>query len=348
MNQKTKLILAMAFFMFLFEAQRMQAAVIFEDNFDSYTWNTDGSRDGDECNGTIGAANPCVSPHLAPGAWSFFRANQSGTTSPIAAVKSLPSAETDHTTRTVNGHAFIAKYGTAEYSGDSRIDKYVATEYPDIWMSLYVKFEPGYADGNFKFVRIQHLDAAGLSDNAFIGFPSGYLSPGGLFDLNANGSNPATATAGKRMAYRCDPQASAYYCTTADGVPNDDTDWHFSCTYPNSCSDPLVSTSWGDGNWHRLKFHIKMNSVLGANDGIFDVWYDETLISTEHDIRWRKSGADAVGWNVFALGGNTTGLPAEKWAAFDDVVIATTEAELDGGGSSDTIAPASPSGLSVR
>jgi len=60
-----------------------------------------------------------------------------------------------------------------------------------------------------------------------------------------------------------------------------------------------------------------------------------------NNIAWRQSGTDVTGWNSVNLGGNTGGNAQEKWVAFDDLVVSTTDIADDytPGGSSDTTPP---------
>ncbi|BDV43066.1 hypothetical protein GURASL_19890 [Geotalea uraniireducens] len=56
-------------------------------------------------------------------------------------------------------------------------------------------------------------------------------------------------------------------------------------------------------------------------------WYDGKLVERRTNVQWLSEGSSSVGWNSFAIGGNSnnTFLPlADQWYAIDDVVISTT------------------------
>lgn len=65
--------------------------------------------------------------------------------------------------------------------------------------------------------------------------------------------------------------------------------------------------------------------------GIARVYIDNTQVMNKTNIEWRESGTNASGWNYISIGGNTPeGTSPEEWQAFDDLIVATTEAEVDG------------------
>lgn len=295
--------------LFLLGAVPIQAEVIVEENFDSYTWNIDAAMKNTECGGSY---SPCGSGgRTAPTGWDGYRANSP--TTGTAYIGSLPTSNVDHTLGTTSGHAFIAYYSSA--GGDSAIGRNFPsmTEYPEIWSSVWIRAKgsttvTGPGQKTFRFMR---LDPG--YDNMWSFFSEGNGCPIWVLTLYSNGS-----TGGWKTTFRCDPQASAYYCTP-DYDSNDGMAW-----------DP-AGAGWQDTSWHKIKVHLKMNTSLGASDGIAQLWVDDNLVDNRSNINWRRSGADASGWNQVDLGGNSPpDTSPEIWVAFDDLIVATTEAEVDG------------------
>ena len=118
----------------LLMAPPIRAEILFSDNFDAYTWNTDNSKDGTECGGS---SHPCSGGNTPPTNWSAYRAMTS--TSGGGYVGSLPSSQVDHTLGTTSGHAFIALYGGTPNTSDNDISKYLGAEYAELWVSFYIR-----------------------------------------------------------------------------------------------------------------------------------------------------------------------------------------------------------------
>ncbi len=113
----------------------------------------------------------------------------------------------------------------------------------------------------------------------------------------------------------------------------------------------------GDGDWHVLTFRLVVNSSPGTPDGIFQVWFDDELVHDIDDLMWMSSnffndcsgdgGPQGTGcptppntdylvegWNYFGLGGNAffvnpSPVGGDQWYAIDDVVAATSLADLN-------------------
>jgi len=113
---------------------------------------------------------------------------------------------------------------------------------------------------------------------------------------------------------------SDYYC-------NPSRDWEGDSLWVDS---PIFNESLGDGGWHQLQVRVKMNSSLGAKDGIFSVWLDGVLQYSFNNVPWREAGSsESIGWNMIGIGGNTTNWfsdpsnQAEQWYAIDNVIVST-------------------------
>jgi hypothetical protein len=82
--------------------------------------------------------------------------------------------------------------------------------------------------------------------------------------------------------------------------------------------------STGDGNFHVLEVHAKMNSTGTSNDGVFEFWWNDTLIysnSSAHfsDVTGAKFGHCTVGSNH-----NDPQNGGDVYVDFDDIAISAT------------------------
>ena len=115
-----------------------------------------------------------------------------------------------------------------------------------------------------------------------------------------------------------------------------------------------------DNQWHCYEFHVKMNSVLGAADGVWEFYLDDVLQASRNNIVWKKTGADTShNWNwLFFLDNVYLGAyPSADHREFplymDDVVVSTTRIGskyvIAGQmGFQGLAAPAAPGGLRVQ
>ena len=99
--------------------------------------------------------------------------------------------------------------------------------------------------------------------------------------------------------------------------------------------------SMGDGEWHSVEIQLSGNSAMGAEDGIFRMWYDgEEILDLDRvayadNQYWDECNnclnppRDFVGWNMVSIGGNfyNRAYPEdthiEQWYAIDDFVVST-------------------------
>lgn len=343
--------------------------VIFEDNFDAHPdWNTAGQYEGNECSPLgVGAPseNICASNTYPPN-WSAYR-SVPGTSglSPVASI-GRPPDNADHTTGT--GKAAIIRQESVNgvnFPGDGFIQKYLGAEYNELYIQFWFKAQKGWqfdpsGDGYFKMFRVSRK----------------YNLASNWFDLFTPGVRPSPG-------YITDPKHSNTYgwrhTDNLRGYPDDGgTIWYGVCTDtsqyngrtvcnygldaiedPYDYSNPNISWSAPgqllDGTWHRMSYRLKMNDV-GVANGILQWWMDGILKTNATRLTWIGSSGNAVGFNMFAIGGNSNNTfspstPAEQWYAIDDVVVSTTPIPDDyvpGGGTHDTTAPSAPTRLRLR
>ncbi|MEW8627698.1 MAG: PKD domain-containing protein [Candidatus Thiodiazotropha sp.] len=233
------------------------------------------------------------------------------------------------------------------WGSDCQIAKYFTTQYPEVWSSFYIRYNPDMiwdtATARAKIFRIGHYNPLVVDGTAgtsvFSTNNSSEKNKGlgrttsGLFFLGTK-QEKSPALMRLRQAVRCAPQ---YKCGSYD------ESWfqNFSGTPGDSWWETL-----GDGNWHLVEVRTAMNSAPGVADGIVEVYFDGVLQTMRTDVPWRMEGVDPAvvrGFNLFSIAGNSDNVwdgqsNAEQWVYdIDDVKICTTRCS-DYGPSTPTLA----------
>ena len=361
--------------LFLASPHFARAGVIFETNFDSDpNWNMDGSKDNiyDGCSpvSISNSTNTCGTDY--PTNWDGWRSvannvTNAGTynysaTMPILRIGALPSSQTDHTG---GGKAMIVTnmsynhppgltgpsdpgYGVP-WPGDGLLIKKFTSTYPELYVQLWVRTQPGWhwntntsnsggtSWGEFKFFRTTYWNPAASGSQANIFIQSPDQAPIMFTDMaHDSGSNQD----GLAPAYRCSNttttnRTSDFYCGNIATGSNayQANDYTYSDSYTIS-----------DGGWHRMKYHMKLNTA-GSNNGVYEVWKDGHKIQDHQDVIWKETGSNIPGFNTVWFGGNSSNSWAptggSQWYAIDDIVVSDADI-ADGyvpGGVSDTTAP---------
>ena len=101
--------------------------------------------------------------------------------------------------------------------------------------------------------------------------------------------------------------------------------------YSEESKDEYPDVTWPtDGEWHCYEFHVKMNSVAGVADGIWEVYIDGILKKRRTNVMWKKVGSNTDhDWNWLMFLDNITNGSAPKDSHtemqiyMDDVVVST-------------------------
>jgi len=133
------------------------------------------------------------------------------------------------------------------------------------------------------------------------------------------------------------------------GTENDTVcNWYWAAhTLPCTGTANTVSSNLDmeDGRWYAFEMHVYPNTN-GNYNGIIQVWVDGVLRLDYSNLRMRND-ANVRNFTDFSFVnyvGATLAGPYEMW--FDDVVV--SQSYVGPIGENDTVAPASPSGLSVN
>ena len=207
------------------------------------------------------------------------------------------------------------------WGSDCQIAKYFPKQYPELWASYYIHYNPKmiWASGTkmSKIFRIGHYNPLVVDGTAKTSaFNTNNRSSknkglgnttAGLFFLDVKQVKDPTLMR-FQQAVRC---GGLYKCGKYDEA------WfqNFSGTPGDSWEDTL-----GDDKWHHIEVHVKMNSTVGANDGVLDVYFDGVRQTSRNNIPWRMAGtkADVTGFNMFTIAGNSNNIwdgqsNAEQW-----------------------------------
>jgi hypothetical protein len=343
--------------------------VVFEDNFDSSPdWNTAGQYEGNECSPLgVGAPSSNICPaNTYPQNWSGYR-SVPGTAglNPVVSI-GRPPDNVDHTTGT--GKAAVIRSESVagvNWPGDGILLKYFGAEYNEVYIQFWLKAQSGWkfdtsGDGYFKLFRVSRKYH--FATNWYDEFTPGDR-PGPQMVVQPKWS----PTYGWRhmdplRGYPDDNSSIRYGVCTDDSIYNGRT----VCNYgtegiedPYDYSNPNISPSAPgqlfDGAWHRVVYRLKMNDV-GVANGILQIWIDGVQKTNATKLTWIGSSGTAVGWNQFALGGNSNNTyspsnPADQWYAIDDVVVSTSPipaSYVPGQGGGEGTPPSAPGGLQIR
>lgn len=83
--------------------------------------------------------------------------------------------------------------------------------------------------------------------------------------------------------------------------------------------------STGDGNFHVLEVHAKMNTTSTSADGIFEFWLNGTRIYTNSTVHFANTtGAQFTNCAVGGNHNNPQNGGVDVYVDFDDLAISTT------------------------
>jgi hypothetical protein len=212
-----------------------------------------------------------------------------------------------------------------------------AIQYPELWVEIWVKFQPGYkwtaletggGQDVMKFFWVRSW-RGNLTNNRFefFGPESRDASPVMICDWRINNTGSTY----------CKFVPLGYVMTGAADGTNDYykmDDYYGSGAYfeENIKQGGTDFIPWqdclGDGNWHKINYFLKIDSAPGAGDGEVEFWFDGVLELRQTDVPWRESGNPTdVGWNEASIGGNVNNTwsaeenQAEQWLAVSSMKI---------------------------
>ncbi|AOY87514.1 hypothetical protein BKP64_04630 [Marinobacter salinus] len=264
-----------------------------------------------------------------------------------------------------------------QWNSDSQLVKLLDQGVDELYVEFYIRFSDNwwhranYANYASKMFRIGHWD--GVRD---------------LFNGALGGLGPLVF-----WDYKRDQYGMSNFLSFRGGPGDEGNNYYLNGEYPDYVSlgygyftleeapggtDPLVVNQVEGGylkdigrydpitheqvfgtteHWTKLGFYVRMNSAIGAADGIFRMWVNDQRIVNREKIPFVQPNTDnaMLKWNYIAIGGNDNFFPYpadqlfEDWYAIDNIVVRSDmPVNL---GVSDTlgdVAPTPPSDLVVE
>jgi len=213
------------------------------------------------------------------------------------------------------------------WGADGQLTKVFDQDYQELYIRAWIKTQAGWQwpssdDMMIKMFRVGHFDKTG---SAYAFFWSGNTAPLYLWDFKHSNT---WGTRGMD-SFRGDPQATRYNSGSPSDLDND-----FLLKAGDTSIEPNGAGMLADTQYHRLDFHVKMNTLSGTtwnSNGVLEFWYDGMLKSIKTNVKWKDTGStEAIGWNMVGFGGNAyntfsaTENKLEQWYAIDDIVVSTT------------------------
>jgi hypothetical protein len=322
-------------------SNQVQAEIIFEDNFDT-------KPDWEPAQSTV--ANTAVAYYNGepsiPDRWSNYRvdntvygANNSHNTLNISGEHHRGGGGKGLTVWHESGETSCG--GATHECSDGILGVLLPSSYPDLWVRFYMQWDTTYAmtrtagqDPQVKFFRVTHWDeTAGISP--FQMFHAGVQRP--IVNAQIAAWNNGDANFSQMTAFRYE---NTYYPDQATpSHPRNRTDYFTADgNYSGTGSAFNAADNPGDGQWHEYVYHVQMNSAVGVADGVAETWVDGRLIYRDETFAWSDNGSNTAprfNWNMIMFGGNASNEfdpvfanYSEQFYAFDDICVATTEADL--------------------
>ncbi|AKM78028.1 TPA: hypothetical protein DDZ49_03575 [Candidatus Wolfebacteria bacterium] len=341
-----------------------QAAIIFEDNFDSRDdWSVPYNDLDQTCNREVGCTD------VPDGYYGYYISHS------VITPATGNGLHLDNINKRGNSGKGVTFWDQTDGTGNWASGMQIGLDFPpqnEIYVQYWIKMQPNYSyyKGTYASMlrKMNHI-----SHYLYNGKPFTFFSDGGFFPTTVNQirfANAGNANIQNFFFIRPDPSYSGtqpvpiitrgikdstntgiynYFDLPSDGLPIGN--WEGTGTEYNSLG------MFADGQWHLLGYYLKNNSAPGVADGTYKFWYDGNIQIDATGFMFREASStlpDDI-WNFLHIGGNAinpflgAGISGEQWYAVDDVAVSTEYLGPDYIiGSLDATAPASPSGLSVE
>ena len=308
---------------FLIAPKFADASIIFQTNFDNVaTWNPSGANTP-QCWQSDTSTGQCQAGPLPSTLFSDYRVQDHvcskiypvhiGSATDISSVisqagESLPA----FTPYGGTGKSYVHFYepcmsSSGGWGSDGQLGVYFggptgANGYQELYVQYMVKFMPG-----FQWVASGVASGAGQGEQqklAHIMHDDPTVADGEFNEFNTNTRPDFVPTLYMNTHWWSAPQANPSYYVFEDGSSNVGSETPSSPT----------ATNISDGNWHTVRYHVKLNTVAGAvnnvysADGVSEYWIDGVLQTSRNDIAWTLAQTPNVatyGFNRIDIGGNT-------------------------------------------
>ncbi len=247
------------------------------------------------------------------------------------------------------GKSLVMRRGSRDggWGGDAQLAKNFDPGLDELYVKFWIKFQPGWThDGQTKLFRIGSYAPEDLSGSGYWG----NLGMGIIWDWRAL----AVVDSGLRNLIHLsadvggtgdmtDPPPGASLGARWDGgkfngnhgadpreIPSNTsylTDYVNGGVLPDSYGFSHEQV-FSDG-WHKMEFHIKMNSAPGVRDGVIQQWMDGVKLVESFEMAWLQNGSPDPNrkFNAIKFGGNDNFMAypnseeVQEWYVFDDIEI---------------------------
>jgi len=87
---------------------------------------------------------------------------------------------------------------------------------------------------------------------------------------------------------------------------------HWDANYPGGGDgdNNFIYNVWHDDQWHRIRMHARVSTTATSADGIWDIWLDDSLVTTRHTLNTVFNGTLSTGIYGVKMGANLNQGPA--------------------------------------
>jgi hypothetical protein len=103
----------------------------------------------------------------------------------------------------------------------------------------------------------------------------------------------------------------------------------------------------GDGQWHCLEMHVKMNSPAGASNGIFEFWLNDVLIFSNTALQISNTGGQQYSEAQVGSNQNQPANGGARSVDYDDIAVSNT-GRITCTAGVPVVRPPAPQGLTVQ
>jgi len=156
---------------------------------------------------------------------------------------------------------------------------------PELWLRYYIRFQSGFTWGpgdNGGYIKTIYCNVGGVPGTFYFGLNHGVI--GGHVEVDDTGGTG-------------NHQSSVTWA-----------DWQGGST--------------GDGLFHCLEVHAKMNTAGALSDGVFEFWLDGTLLYSDSTVHFANT--DGATFSATTIGSNSSNPQnggVDVFVDFDDIVI---------------------------
>lgn len=245
------------------------------------------------------------------------------------------------------------------WSGDSQLLKYFEEGLEEVYVSFWIKFQPGWtveSGDQSKLFRIGTVEDTTITGSDLwskngMGIRWDWVEWSGsglrnyisIYSSEGSFLNPEIVTQGGN--YDGEGVFNSNFTTLPYDLNGDGAIDNEPEIVDRLTGDIIPSSGFGPARheniygevWNRMEFYLKLNSEPGVQDGIVKQWFNGSLILANETVPWIQSNGDPEKkFNNIRLGGNDfftaydDELEHQEWYAIADLEIRTSHPNRPG------------------